>query len=176
MLVWQGLTPRWNVPLDEIDPKVQEKRGLTMDQTLWLLEHTPAGSVEEAVIALKMRTGIREVELADLKVRDFDPEERVINPVLRSKGRARGGKQKERRHLYPLADDIVELLMPFTYESTPEGMQEKAPEDPLFTTRTGALQQSSLRRRLVAASERANAKLGNCSRMGRSRKPNAMRY
>jgi integrase len=147
MLAFRGVAAPWPVPVAEIDPEPSEKRELTMEQILWLLQHTPPGSLEEAAIALKMRTGIREVEMAELNVEDFDAEAKVIEVVLRSKGRRR----TLRRQFYPIADDMVEMLVPFTVD--------RGPEDPLLPIGGARMKESSLRRRLVAASEAANAEL-----------------
>lgn len=148
MLAWKGIPTPWKIPLDEIDPQRQPKRDLTMEQILWLIQHTPAGSVEEAAIALKMRTGMREVEIAAANVGDFDPRDKLIAPALRSKSR-RG--VSGRRHVYALSEDVVELLIPFTVE--------RAPDEPLLPIGGERLKETSLRRRLVTASKAANAEL-----------------
>lgn len=148
MLTWKGVSANWKVPIDEIDPESIEKRELTMEQILWLIENTPPGSLEEAVIALKMRTGMREVELAALNVADFDTDDRLIEVTLRSKGRRR---KKVRRQIYPLANDIVAMLIPFTIG--------RVAADPLLPIGGERMKESSLRRRLVTASKAANTKL-----------------
>lgn len=147
MLAWRGYEQHWKMPLSEIDPQPADKRDLTMEQILWLLEHCPAGSVEEAVIALKMRTGMREVEITSANVEDFDPRERLIEPALRSKS----PKARPRRQVYALSEDVVDLLIPFAIG--------RARSAPLLHIDGMRLKESSLRRRLVAASKRANEKL-----------------
>lgn len=148
LLTWKAIPAHWKIPIDEIDPQPTEKRDLSIEQTIWLLENADPWSVEELAIAIKMRTGMREVEITALDVVDFDREQRVLSPTLRAKGRRRTA----RRHIYPIAADMVELLIPW--------VTDRAANAPLLYLRGGErLQEGSLRRRLVTTCERANERL-----------------
>jgi integrase len=140
MLRWKGIEPTWKIPTEDIQPAEAPKRDLEAELIVRLIAAMPKGSVEQAAAALKARTGMREVEIRKANVEDVDFSEKLIEPELRA-------KRKRKRHVYPLEDDVLELLLPF--------VSGKSPGDPLLDLGGRRLGESSLRVRLRRASERA---------------------
>jgi hypothetical protein len=143
MIRWKGLPADWRIPHDEIRAKKREKRDLDSATIRRLIRAMTPGSVEEAVAYLKARTGARDVEIREATPEEFDLANGVFAPMLHS-------KRKQKRHVYALTDDVVAIVRPFV-KGSKKG-------EPVFTLDGRPLQESSLRRRLIAASKRAKIK------------------
>lgn len=141
---FKSSVPRWEIDYDEIRPEKLEKRDLDAKTIAKFISKLPVGSLELAVVALKARTGARNVEIYEACAGDVDLEEKLFEPLLHAKR----GPQK--RHVYPLTDDLVAILTPF--------VAGKDPAERLFLIQGRPLRKESLRRRFVRASEDAKIK------------------
>lgn len=137
---WKGLPADWKIPHDEIRPVKREKRDLDSAVIRRLIRAMDPGSVEEAVAYLKARTGARDVEIREARAQEFDFEVGVFAPILHS-------KRKAKRHVYALTDDVLAKVRPF--------VRRARKGEPVFTIDGRPLGETSLRRRLIAASKRA---------------------
>jgi site-specific recombinase XerC len=154
---WKGGTAEWKIPRDEIRAPKKEKRDLDAATIRRLISGMKPGSLEEAVTWLKARTGVRDVEIRDARPEEFDLNVEVkigettmrvgiFAPMLHS-------KRKQKRHVYVLTSDTVDRVRPFV---------EKAKKgQPVFTIEGRKMQEGSLRRRFVRASENAKDEGGN---------------
>jgi integrase len=98
--------PQIDVPVDDIDPVAIEKRIYTPDQLKALISHL--SGITRAIVIFKLRTGLRQVEIRNLLVSDFDLERKVVFVGLRNKK-----KRKSFVHAYALADSTIDEIRPY---------------------------------------------------------------
>jgi integrase len=130
----------WRIPHDDIRPEKKERPRRDPETLLRFLAAMPVDSVERAFVATKLRTGMRNAELYDLRCRNVDLKAGVVRFILHN-------KRRPMAHTQPIRPDLAGVLRPF--------VDGKRAGDLVFTISGRQLQESSLRKRFIAASRAA---------------------
>jgi integrase len=138
------ISRKWDIPFEDIRPERRSKRVYTPAEIRTFVAALPEGSVERVFVYLKIRTYLRNEELYNLRVENVDVENRELHFILRNKSPF--GTPKF--HVQPVTDDVIEEVKPY--------LAGKGPRDYVMTLRGRKLGESSLRKRLLAASRRMN--------------------
>lgn len=135
-----GALPAWNVPIDDIQPVAREKVVYSDDEIVRFVANL--SGVAKAVVALKLRVPLRNVELEELRVGQVDLKARLIHVTLHN-------KKKPYPATFPLTEDVAALLRPLVEGRPPSAL--------VFLLRTGAkrVELRNLRRQFLEASRAA---------------------
>jgi integrase len=136
-LRYSGVPFTWHIKFNEIRPEKRERRTYDKDTVRRFISAMPAGSVERAFTITKIRTGMRNEELFDLRVKNVRVENMEFQFLLRN-------KQNPKVHILPVVQDVIELLAPL--------LAGKGLEDHVFLLDGRPLAESSLRKRFIRAS------------------------
>lgn len=138
-----GISVVWDVPTDDISPVHRQREAIDLGDIRDFLRAMHAGSVERAFAFTKFVTMLRNEELYAANVGDVNLDSQRLDYFLRNK--QTGEKERHVTHLPP---ELVEILRPLT---------GRKPSAPLFHLNGRRLDESSLRKRFLRASERATA-------------------
>jgi site-specific recombinase XerC len=135
----------WLVPVDDIRPKKKQRMKRTADELARFVAAMAPQSDERDWVVAKLRLGLRNEEMRDLRVSAYDAKERLLSFELKA-------KRKRLAHVVALPDEeeIVEI-----FERRTRG---KRPSDLVFTVDGRRVLESSFRKRFLRASERAKLK------------------
>jgi integrase len=136
-LRYSSIPVTWQIRFGEIRPEKRERRTYDKDTVRRFINAMPAGSVERAFTITKIRTGMRNEELFDLRVKNVRVEEMEFQFLLRN-------KQSPRVHILPVVPDVIALLAPL--------LKGKGPEGHVFLLDGIPLREWSLRKRFIRAS------------------------
>jgi integrase len=139
--VFTQVDAHWKIPewITNGDPSPAAAPRSREEIQSWFAAMEP-GSLERDVVKLKVRTGIRNEEIYNLQAKHVFIREAVLRFVLRN-------KKRPVLHEIPLSVDVVEMLA--------ARVAELKPSDYVFTLKGRKLRESSLRKRFLRASERA---------------------
>ena len=136
----------WEIPLEDLRPARRAKRVYTPEEIRMFVAALPKGSLERAFVVTKIRTYMRNEEIYNLRVENVDLEALEIRFFLRNKSVFGDAKF----HIQPITDDLKAEIAPF--------VDGKGREELVYELRGRKLGESSLRKRLLAASRRMNKK------------------
>ena len=168
LLRWAEIPFAWKVPLDEIRirrPKKKAKKKpveVTPEVIGRLLRAMRSDSLEYAVSMTKLLTGMRTVEVLDLRVGQIDFRHHLIHYTLKS-------KINEYEHIAYITPDLAKILKVWAFQQESAAGRTKGKDDHVFLIETAArgraagrgipkvrpLTDRTLRKRLIRASEAA---------------------
>lgn len=135
-----GHVPQWTYPKN-LKVAHQEIKPPDTDTLIRFWLALPQGSVEKAYVTLKWIVTMRNVEISAANVGDVD----LLHGTLRYEMHLRVEKRWRSVYLPPF---LLDMLRPWVHN--------RRPDEPLLHLRGKRLGESTLRKRFIAASERAN--------------------
>jgi len=120
-LRWKYGRVDWAIPVDEIPNRPQPRRTFTRAELEAFADELEG--IPKAVVLLKMRVPLRNVEIEELKAGDIDLERGSVRIILHN-------KRRPIPYEFPVPSDALEALRPY--------VEGKDPEAPVFRARANS--------------------------------------